>query len=193
MSTALRLPDREPITIESFDAFCAAQAGLETYELIEGVIYLMSNPTVTHEQIVANIAAPLKIATDKRPCQTFIGGMRVQRSDDPRDGDKTKPDIVVRCGPRAAGTYITDPMIIVEVLSPSTMDIDRGRKLEFYKSLPSLQHIVLVYQDQQRIEHYRRVEHEYLLEVLTKPDAVLSFATVDFQLDLARVYFDVVA
>ncbi len=189
MPTALRLPD--PVTVEEFDTFVAAQAGLDVYELVDGVIIMMSNPTIAHEQIVANIAAPLKGTTDKRQCQTFMGGMRVQRSDNLRDGDKTKPDIVVRCGPRAAGTYITDPLIIVEVLSPTTMDIDRGRKLEFYKALPIVRHIVLAYQDQMRVEHYHRSDEGFDLEVLTTPTNTLTLEAVDFSIDLARVYFDV--
>jgi Uma2 family endonuclease len=188
MPSALRQP--EPVTIEEFDAFVAAKADLDVYELVDGVIYLMANPTIAHEQIVANVAAPLKGATDKRQCQTFIGGMRVQRSDNPRDRDKTKPDIVVRCGPRASGPYITDPLIIVEVLSPATMDIDRGRKLEFYKSLPTVRHIVLAYQDQMRVEHYRRSEQGFDLEVLTTLAHNLSLEAVDFKIELARVYFD---
>jgi Uma2 family endonuclease len=189
MPSAVRLPD--PVTIQEFDAFVAAKANLDAYELVDGVIYLMANPTIAHDQIVANIAAPLKGATDKRQCQTFIGGMRVQRSDNPRDGDKTKPDIVVRCGPRASGTYITDPLIIVEVLSPTTMDIDRGRKLEFYKSLPTVRHIVLAYQDQMRVEHYHRSEQGFDLEVFTTPANTLTLEAIDFSVDLARVYFDV--
>ena len=71
--------------------------------------------------------------------------------------DKTRPDIVVRCGPAdSTRTFITDPLIVVEVLSPSAIDVDRGAKLDFYKAIPTMMHIALVYQDQMRVEHYRR-------------------------------------
>ena len=50
---------------------------------------------------------------------------------------KFRPDIVVRSGPPSNNTFITDPVVVVEVLSPSTMDRDRGRKLQFYKELPT--------------------------------------------------------
>ena len=179
------------MTIEAFDAFVAAQADTAMFELVDVDIVMMSNPTETHEQIAANIGAPLKLAMDARGCRSYQGGMRVQRSDNLRDGDKTRPDIVVRCGPRSDGTYITDPLIIVEVLSPSTMDFDRGRKLEFYKSLPTARHIVLVYQDQMRVEHYRRDGNGIELEVLTASSDTLQFEAVDFQINLDRVYFDV--
>jgi Uma2 family endonuclease len=187
--TALR--STEPVTIGAFDAFVDAQADTALFELVEGVIVMMTNPTEVHEQIAANIGAPLKLAMDARGCRTYQGGMRVQRSDDPRDTVKTRPDIVVRCGAIGSKTYITDPLIVVEVLSPSTIDVDRGPKLDFYKSLPTMRHIALVYQDQMRIEHYRRGEQGFELEVLKEPGDIVHFEAVEFRIDLARVYFGV--
>lgn len=189
MSRAARHP--EPVTIEAFDAFVEAQADGRVFELVEGEIVMMSNPTETHEQIVSNIGAPLKLAMDTRGCRTYQGGMRVQRSEDSRGADKTKPDIVVRCGPSGNKTFITDPLVVVEVLSPSTMDIDRGPKLDFYKSLPTLRHIALVYQDQMRVEHYTRAEAGWDREVLTVSSDVLDFEAAGFSIELERVYFDI--
>ncbi len=67
----------------------------------------------------------------------------------------TIPDIMVRCGPRRDRNFAMDPTVVVEVLLRSTMVRDRGAKFDFYRSLPTLQHIALVYQDQMRVEHYR--------------------------------------
>ena len=103
---------------------------------------------------------------DARGCRTYIGGMRLQCSADVSGSGKPRPDVVVRCGPAGNATFITDPLLLVEVLSPSSMDIDRGRKLEFYKSLPTLRHVALIYQDQMRIEHYHRGETGWELDVL---------------------------
>ena len=189
MPTALRRTD--PVTIEAFDPFVEAQADTSQFELVAGVIVMMTNPTETHEQIAGNIGAPLKLAMDARDCRTYQGGMRVQRSNDPRDTDKTKPDVVVRCGKAGRGNYITDPLVVVEVLSPSTIDIDRGPKLDFYKSLPTVRHIALVYQDQMRVEHYRRTDTGFELEVLKVPGDKLQFEAVEFGLTLERVYFGV--
>jgi Uma2 family endonuclease len=181
----------EPVTVEAFDAFVEAQADTALFELVEGDIVMMTNPTETHEQIASNIGAPLKLAMDARGCRTYQGGMRVQRSDDPRDTDKTRPDVVVRCGAAGKGTHITDPLVVVELLSPSTIDVDRGPKLDFYKSLPTVRHIAFVYQDQTRVEHYRRAEQGFELEVLTRLEDVVHFEAVEFRIDLARIYFDV--
>jgi Uma2 family endonuclease len=189
MPTALRRP--EPVTIEAFDAFVEAQADTNVFELVEGVIIMMSNPTETHEQIAGNIGAPLKLAMDQRRCRTYQGGIRVQGTEDRRGIDKTRPDVVVRRGPDTARTFITDPLVIVEVLSPSTIDYDRGPKLDFYKSLPTVRHIMLVYQDQTRVEHYRRGEQGFELEVLKTGADTLHLEAVDFKIELDRIYFGV--
>lgn len=179
------------MTVAEYDEFVEVQKDDREWELVDGILVMMSNPTEDHEQIAGNIGAPLKLAMDAAGCRSYQGGMRVQRSDDSRDRDKTRPDIVVRCGPRQNQTYVIDPLAVVEVLSPSTMDDDRGRKLWFYKSLPTLRDIVLVYQDQMRVEHYRRTERGWDLTVLTRPEDRLAIDAVDFEIDLDRIYFDV--
>jgi Uma2 family endonuclease len=127
---------------------------------------------------------------DARGCRTYQGGMRVQADDDSKAFDKYRPDVVVRCGPPGTGAYITDPVVVVEVLSPSTIDNDRGRKLRFTKALPTVQHIVLVYSDQTRVEHYARTEEGWRFEALTAPEQPLALEAVDFAIDLAQLYFD---
>jgi Uma2 family endonuclease len=178
------------MTIAMFESWVGKQVDPHRYELVDGNIVMMANPTETHNQIAANIAAPLKLAMDKRRCRTYIADMRVQRSDRTDEMDRTKPDVVVRCGEHTGKTYITDPIIVVEVLSPTTMDIDRGANLEFYQSLPSLSHIAFAYQEQRRVEHYRRTEAGWDLEVLNKPDHILRFDAVGFSIGLEHVYFD---
>jgi Uma2 family endonuclease len=186
-----RIPRSGRLSIAEFDRFVDAQRDESDWELVEGDVVMMTNPTENHEQIAGNIGAPLKLAMDAAGCRSTQGGMRVQRDDDGRGRDKPKPDIVVRCGPRQNRTFVTDPLVIVEVLSPSTMDRDRGPKLSFYKSLPTLRHIVLVYQDQMRVEHYRREAEGWVCDVLTAPEHALRLEAVDFSIGLDRVYFDV--
>jgi Uma2 family endonuclease len=120
------------MTIAEFDAFSAGLVDEREFELVNGELAMMVNPTETHEQIASNIGAPLKLAMDRRGCRTYQGGMRVQRDHDSTARDKYRPDLLVRCGARENRTYVTDPIVIVEVLSPSTIDHDRGTKLPFY-------------------------------------------------------------
>ena len=123
--------DIRRLTLADFDAFVVAAATEDAYELIDGELAMMVNPTETHEQIAANIGAPLKLAMDRRGCRTYQGGMRVQLSNDFGAGNSYRPDVLVRCGQTGEQpgnkTYVTDPIVIVEVLSPSTIDLDRGR------------------------------------------------------------------
>jgi len=190
MSSAAR--DIRNLTIWEFDDFVEADQSGREFELIDGELVMMSNPTEAHEQIAGNIGAPLKLAMNKRGCRTYQGGMRVQANDDKSGRDSYKPDVLVRCGPRDdKKTYVTDPVVIVEVLSPSTMDKDRGKKLEFYKTLPSVRHIVLVYSDQMRVEHYTCGNDGWKDPApLTYPDETLNLEAVEFSLGMEEIYFD---
>jgi Uma2 family endonuclease len=179
------------MTIPEFDAFVESMAEGKNFELFDGVPLLMSNPGETHEQIASNIGANLKLAMDKRGRRTYQGGMMVQASANSTGRDKFRPDVVVRCGPTSDNTFITDPIVVVEVLSPSTIDRDRGPKLEFYKNLPTVQHVVLVYTDQMRVELFFRVENGWEMKVLPTPESILDLDAVEFSMDLEAVYFDV--
>ena len=109
-------------------------------------------------------------------------------------GKATYPDVSMVCGPiegdpaDASGETITNPTLIVEVLSPSTEQVDRGDKWQHYQRIPSLQEYVLVSQSQPRIEWYRRLAsggweyHEATEGVVELPSGVT--------LDLARLYAD---
>ena len=185
------------MTIAEFDDFVEQQGGDSClFELVNGVIVMMTNPNRRHGKIAGNIGWRLKSAMDKRGCDSFQGDVRVQHDDDSRGLDKPRPDVVVRYGPSNAEAdnlnYIKDPVVVVEVLSPSIKDVDRGRKLDFYKSLETLQHIVIVYQDQKRIEHYRRSGDDWTADdALTKPEDVRGLAAVDFTITVAEAYFEV--
>ncbi|MBV8455635.1 MAG: hypothetical protein JO122_03345 [Acetobacteraceae bacterium] len=71
------------------------------------------------------------------------------------------------------------------------MDIDRGEKQRFYKGLPTLRHIALVYQQQVRVEHYRRTEQGWELIILLRPDDELAFEAIGFRIGLSQTYFGV--
>jgi Uma2 family endonuclease len=181
---------RPLVTTAEFDAFLDSQGDDSLWELVAGRITAMTNPTEVHEKIASNIGGPLTSAVDPRRCHVYQGGIGVQRLD-VSDNYRTRPDVVVRCGQVGGRNFVTDPLVIVEVLSPSTMDVDRGEKLGFYKALPTLRHIVLVYQDQMRVEHYRRTDEGWPLEVLTGTDDVLTFEAVRFSIPLQRIYLGV--
>ena len=156
MSHAIDLPP--PVSIAEFDLLLDTQRGETRYELIGGEIVAMTNPTIAHEVIVGNIGGPLRTLMRARNCYVAQGGVHVQSRDDGQGSNKPRPDLLAFCGPvDLRRNFVTNPLVIVEVLSPSNMDADRGLKLRFYKTaLPMLQHIALVYQDQIRVEHFWR-------------------------------------
>ena len=178
----------QPVTIADFDAFVDAQPEDTKWELVNGQILAMTNPNDDHGQIVANLGTGIKQAADAAGCRTNFGGIRVQASDDRSAINKTIPDITVRCGERLGRTWVTDPVVVVEVLSPSTMDYDRGDKLHFYKSLPSLRDIVIVYQDQVRVEHYSRDGEAWTMSALTGRDGALRLTGLSAEAPLAAIY-----
>jgi Uma2 family endonuclease len=159
------------------------------WELIADEIVGMTNPALNHELIAGNIGVGLNLAIRARGCEAFQGRARVQSSDDPGGIYKPQPDIVLQCGPsRGERTYVSDPVVIIEVLSRGTVKRDRGVKLEFYQSLPSLRHIALVHQNQMRVEHYRRGKSGWEKEVLSAPDDRVAFDAVGFEMELRGVY-----
>jgi Uma2 family endonuclease len=189
MSEAVVLPP--PLTIAAFDAFLDAQTGDAKWELIDGRILAMTNPSLDHADIVANIAGALRpvMPADKR-CRVTTGDVRVQMSDDERGTYAPVPDVMVWCGAKdGSRNFVTMPMVIVEVLSPSTMDVDRGAKLRFYKTgLQTLRQIVLVYQDQMRIESWHRADSGWDLVTLTRARDRLGMPALLFEMTLAEVY-----
>lgn len=188
MSHAVKV-DWPAVTITEFDAFLEAQDDQFVWELIAGEIVGMTNPTLNHELIAGNLGVALNLEIRERGCEAFQGRARVQSSDDRSGIYKPQPDIVVQCGPlRGERTYVSDPVVIVEVLSRGTMKRDRGVKLEFYQNLPSLRHIALVHQDQMRVEHYQRGESGWQVEVLSAPDALLAFDAIGFKIELRAIY-----
>ena len=116
-----------PVTIAAFDAFLDSQQDDSLWELGRRSDRRDDQPDArSTRQIASNIGAPLKLAMDPKGCHVYQGGIGVQRSDLPSGTNRARPDVVVRCGRLGTRNFITDPLVVVEVLSPSTMDVDRG-------------------------------------------------------------------
>jgi Uma2 family endonuclease len=129
------------------------------HEFLDGVVYAMSGGTPEHGAIAAQIIGLLSAQLAGKRCRVFTSDVRVRVA---ATGLGTYPDISVVCGSLeldpedAKGHTIGNPCLIVEVLSPSTEDYDRGEKLAHYKRIASLSEVVLVAHDAQRIDVWRR-------------------------------------
>ncbi|ACA15016.1 protein of unknown function DUF820 [Methylobacterium sp. 4-46] len=151
MSLALR---REPrMRFAEFLNLIRARPDEERWELLDGEPVLMAPPTGRHQQIVMNLGRHLAELAERRGCRALPG---LGLHNDAVDDFAPVPDLVVRCGPLLQDGYARDPILVAEVLSPSTMHEDRGRKAAFYQSLQTLRAFLIVYQDETRVEVWSR-------------------------------------
>lgn len=151
------LPGR--MTVDEVLVWLEDQPERPRYELIDGVPVAMAPERLSHARVKARIWRALDAEIGKRglPCEAFPDGVGVRIT----DIALYEPDVVVRCGDRVDGNevLVPEPVIVVEVLSPSTKNIDSSRKLGGYFGLPSLMHYLLVPTEPGSIVHHRRGDH----------------------------------
>ena len=127
-------------------------------------------------------------------CRTVSADERVKID---RTGLFTYPDIAVVCG-RAefaleAADTLTNPQVIIEILSPSTESYDRGKKFRHYQQLPSVREYVLVSQDRKQIERFvRQPDETWVMTVFADPEGEFAFATVPVTIAMTDLYTGVV-
>lgn len=148
------LPDAGT-TREEFLTFLESRPD-ERWELIDGAPVMMVGVSIRHSRMVANIHAAIRSVGRRSGCETLFGDTFVGRAGD--DRFLLVPDVYVRCGPVPddLANTVEDATHIVEVLSPGTMHYDRGAKLGYYQSIPTIRQILLVYQNEMRIENWTR-------------------------------------
>jgi Uma2 family endonuclease len=149
MSTALKL-----MTVEEFLPWAEGKEG--RWELHDGVPVMMSPERLAHIRTKARAVRALEDALQLAglPCEAVADGLTVKVN----SGATYEPDASVVCGPRRSDETIvvTDPVVVVEVLSPSTAAIDHGSKLSGYFSLPSVQHYLILDPDRRVAIHHKR-------------------------------------
>jgi Uma2 family endonuclease len=127
------------------------------HEFADGQIYAMAGGTPEHGLYAANVIGLLTAALQGKPCRIQTSDVRIRVV---ATGLDTYPDVSVVCSRAERDPEdqdaITNPIVLVEVLSPSTEEYDRGEKLEHYKQIPSLQEVVFVAHDARCLERVRR-------------------------------------
>lgn len=181
MSSVLRRPTR--MTFDEYLAF--EETATVRHELIDGMLFAMSGGTDAHGLICGNlylaIAGPLR-----GKCQVFQAGMKL-RVEHSNESDGYYPDILVSCDPSDRDRLFRKaPLLLIEVLSPSTERLDRGEKKLNYLQMPSLQEYVLVSQDKPKVEIMRR-RTSWAVEELY-PGETLLLDSVGLTLPLSEIY-----
>ena len=159
-------------------------------EYFKGEIFAMSGASPQHVLIVTNVVAELRGQLKTRPCTVYSTDLRLKVS---AAGLYTYPDVIVVCGePQFDDDHkdtLLNPTLIVEVLSESTKDYDRGAKFEQYRKIESFVEYVLIAQDKRHVEHFvRQAGNRWLLSETNRLEDTLELTSIACNLMLTEVY-----
>jgi Uma2 family endonuclease len=180
--------DKRYVTPEEYLALERAAERKSEYR--DGEIVGMTGGTRRHSLITLNIGSELNRQLEERPCEAHVNDLRVLVA---ARRLYTYPDVIVVCGePALADRYrdtLTNPTVLIEVLSPSTEAYDRGMKFEHYRTLDSLREYLLVSQSRPQVDHFMREDDgPWLLSAASDLAATIVLPSIQCQLDMARIY-----
>ncbi|MEO8182545.1 MAG: Uma2 family endonuclease [Deltaproteobacteria bacterium] len=180
----------------TFEEYCQIEASSSVrHEFWDGQAWAMAGGSREHAALAANVVALLATALRGTPCQVHTSDLRVRVL---ATGLATYPDVSVICG-RAEldpedrlGHTVTNPKLLVEVLSPSTEQYDRGEKLAQYQRIESLRTVVLIGHAEHIIDVWQRSEGgEWLLS--THRAGLVQLASIGATLPVTEIYRDPLA
>lgn len=161
------------------------------HEYLDGQIFARAGGTPEHGGLCANLIALLSNALVGRPCRVFTWDVRVRVR---ATGLDTYPDATVVCGrvERDAddSNALGNPLLLVEVTSPSTEAYDRGEKLDHYKRIPSLQEVVIVAHREARVDVWRRGSGGEWGVESAGPEGKMRLQSLACELGVAEIYRD---
>jgi Uma2 family endonuclease len=157
------------------------------HEYLNGKILAMSGGTLPHNQLALNLYSSLRPQIQLKGCRAFVADAKVNVT---KLNAYFYPDLVVSCDPEdlAAQTAILNPTLIVEVLSSSTRDYDRGDKFKFYRALSSLQEYVLIDSDRVSVDYFRRGEGRMWLYTRYEAGETLTLQSLGIDIEVDAIY-----
>ena len=160
------------------------------HEYVEGAIVAMAGGTTRHALATMNIGALLHAGLTGGPCRVYSSDLRVCI-----DSHKlyAYPDVTVVCGPEQhvdkREDTITNPKLLVEVLSPSTRQYDLNYKMRLYWRIPSVSELIFVECERVSVEHWRRIDgDQWSRELIEDRAATLHLPTLDIEIPVAQIY-----
>jgi Uma2 family endonuclease len=159
-------------------------------EYLDGEILPMTGGTTNHNEIAGNFYAHLKFGLRGRNYRVYVGDVRLSI---PRYHLYTYPDVMVIEGKPVyqgnATTTVTNPLLIIEVLSKSTKDYDRSDRFQYYRSIPDLKEYIIIDQYNFHIEQFaKNSEGKWVLTEYETADGILALNAIDFQVELSEIY-----
>lgn len=174
-----------PARLTATEYFKIDDAADTKHELVEGELYAMAGGTPAHARLPQAFGGILYAALRGTPCQTFSSDLRVAVQHD----TYAYPDLTVVCGPLEthpeSENTVTNPRLVLEVLSPSTERYDTGRKATLYRRIPSLTSIVLIASERREVEtHERQADGSWVIRTYAgSGDVPLPSINARFSLD----------
>ena len=169
---------------------------LTKYEFVDGNIYAMSGGTINHAQLAGNMMFQFKLQLKKlnNSCRVFNSDLKVKLE---KSSVYFYPDLFVVCDKfsdeSGRNQAVSNPRLIVEVLSQSTESYDRGDKFEKYRSLESLQEYVLVNQEKATVETYvRKNDKLWEYRAFAGIESAAHFVSLDISVAMEDIYENVV-
>jgi Uma2 family endonuclease len=162
------------------------------HEYVAGRIFAMAGGSKAHNTIAGNVFASLRAHLRGRPCRAFIADMKVRLES---SRSYYYPDVVATCHPKDTSPdgpvdYLTEPSLIIEVLSPSTETIDRREKLLAYAQLPAPLEYVLIDSAKRDVEIYRKDADGALVQEIPAQDETVNLDSVSLRLTFEAIYED---
>lgn len=170
------------MTPEAFLAWEGAQH--ERHEFVRGEVYAMTGGTAAHAEIAGNLYTALRSRLMPRGCRVYQGDIKVGI-----EGNFFYPDVVVQCGPRELKSQVAaQPVVLAEVLSPSTEKYDQVTKWPLYQRLASLQAFLMIDQEQVLVHLYRRDGAAWIYTLHRRLDEVLELAEPALRVPVRELY-----
>lgn len=166
------------------------KASQEKHEYFQGEIFSMSGAGINHNRIFSNLFGEICDKLKGKTCEPFGSDMRMHN---PNNTLFTYPDISIYCNDvkqsNADDETFIEPTVIIEILSPSTKNYDRGHKFDLYKDIPSLKEYILIDSESISVEAFYLNDKQNweLIEYKAIEDA-LKFVSMGFEVKLSDIY-----
>ena len=165
------------------------RASNEKHEYFDGHVYNMSGASLNHTKIAVNLTGKLFSFLEGKECHVLSETMRVST---PSKDAYCYPDVMIVCGEEEMEDdkfdTLLNPAVILEILSPSTRNIDKGRKFLYYQAIPSLKEYLLIDTQKRRIYILRKQPSGQWLQDLPVQTGSIFIETINFHLSLSDIY-----